>query len=261
MARNRRVWPLLLAVGTLYGTTAAAFNFTPTEAQWLMWPDYCKARYVTTGAGGRSPFANAFPRSSVETWRNTLGEDTFTDIHHYCAAIATTYSALSEPDPKHKKVMLGYALDNASYAIARTPTTSFIYLKAAVNLATIEAALGHPDRAVAYARQGIDAQPKVAEGYCALAQILFKQKKTQEARDVLVQGSQAVTGESAEIHYNLGLIELELGNKQAAVEHAKKAYALGHPLPGLQRRLERAGLWTDEPAADEPAAGAQTRTE
>jgi tetratricopeptide (TPR) repeat protein len=258
MAIHGRVWPLLLALGALYAAPAAAFNFTPTEAQWLMWPDYCKARYVTTGAGGRSPFANAFPRSSVETWRSALGEDTFTDIHHYCAAIATTNTALSEPDPKHKKALLGYALDNASYAIARTPKTSFIYLKAAVNLATIESALGHPDRAVAYAQQGIDAQPKLSEGYCVMAQILFKQKKTQEARDILIRGNEVLEGKSPEIHYNLGLMELELGNKQAAVEHAKQAYALGHPLPGLQRKLERAGLWTDEAAE---AAGAQTRTE
>ena len=30
-----------------------------------------------------------------------------------------------------------------------------------------------------------------------------------------------------------------------AIEHAKAAYALGHPLPGLRDRLKRAGKWVD----------------
>jgi tetratricopeptide (TPR) repeat protein len=256
MALNGRVWSLLLAVGALYGAPAVAYNFTPTESEWQMWPDYCKARYVTTGAGGRSQFVNAFPRSSVETWRRALGEDTFEDIHHHCAAIAATSRALLEGDPKHRKALFGYALDNASYAIQRTPTTSFIYVKIASNLATIENGLGHPDRAIAYAQQAIDAQPKNEEGYYALAQLLYKQKKVKEARDVLVQGNEAVEGAAREIHYNLGLMELELGNKESAVKHARQAYALGHPLPGLQRKLEKAGLWKEE-----PVAGAQNPNE
>lgn len=49
--------------------------------------------------------------------------------------------------------------------------------------------------------------------------------------------------DNAEAHYNLGLTLVELGAFAEAREHARKAYDLGYPLPGLKRRLERNGHW------------------
>jgi hypothetical protein len=48
---------------------------------------------------------------------------------------------------------------------------------------------------------------------------------------------------SAEIHYILGLVYAEQKDYQLAVLHAKKAYKLGFPLPGLRNKLIRAGVW------------------
>lgn len=49
--------------------------------------------------------------------------------------------------------------------------------------------------------------------------------------------------ESADLQYNLGLVYTELQEYEKALLHAHKAYALGHPLQGLKRRLVRAGAW------------------
>lgn len=46
-----------------------------------------------------------------------------------------------------------------------------------------------------------------------------------------------------ELQYNLGLLHLELGNNDLAVEYAKKAYSQQYPLPGLRNLLEKKGLW------------------
>jgi tetratricopeptide (TPR) repeat protein len=48
---------------------------------------------------------------------------------------------------------------------------------------------------------------------------------------------------SADVHYNMGLVYLDMNQPQKAVEHARLAYGSGYPLPGLRRKLERAGLW------------------
>ena len=48
---------------------------------------------------------------------------------------------------------------------------------------------------------------------------------------------------AAEAHYNAGLVHLDLGSNQLALEHAKRAYELGFPLPGLKKELTRLGLW------------------
>lgn len=44
-----------------------------------------------------------------------------------------------------------------------------------------------------------------------------------------------------EIRYNAGLILFRLGHYEAARNHARRAYSLGHPLPGLRNMLAEAG--------------------
>jgi tetratricopeptide (TPR) repeat protein len=56
---------------------------------------------------------------------------------------------------------------------------------------------------------------------------------------------------SAEAHYNYGLLLVDLGDYGAALDHAHRAYTLGFPLPGLRNKLARAGRW--EPLPDSTA--------
>jgi tetratricopeptide (TPR) repeat protein len=63
--------------------------------------------------------------------------------------------------------------------------------------------------------------------------------------------------DNANIHYNLGLIYLDLKDYPKAREHAERAYALGFALPGLRKRLEEAGQWTAQAAI--PATDAATK--
>lgn len=53
----------------------------------------------------------------------------------------------------------------------------------------------------------------------------------------------SIDGESAEAHYNLGLLYVRLEDYSSAVEHAQLAYELGYPLPGLKAKLVRNGHW------------------
>lgn len=55
--------------------------------------------------------------------------------------------------------------------------------------------------------------------------------------------SELLDPNSVELQYNLGLVHLELGNNDLALEYAKRAYAGQYPLPGLRNRLEKKGLW------------------
>jgi tetratricopeptide (TPR) repeat protein len=52
---------------------------------------------------------------------------------------------------------------------------------------------------------------------------------------------------SADAHYNLGLLYVEESRFRDALEHATKAYDLGYPLPGLKGKLIRAGYWKQLP--------------
>lgn len=47
------------------------------------------------------------------------------------------------------------------------------------------------------------------------------------------------------VQYNLGLALVQTGDLDSAVQHAKKAYSLGHPLPGLRDKLKALGRSRD----------------
>ena len=47
----------------------------------------------------------------------------------------------------------------------------------------------------------------------------------------------------AEVHYNMGLVLAKAKRWDKAREHAKRAYELGHPMPGLRNKLKRNGQW------------------
>ena len=53
--------------------------------------------------------------------------------------------------------------------------------------------------------------------------------------------------ENATVNYNAGLLHFKKKNYADARKYAKKAYALGFPLPGLRKSLTEVGKW-DEPA-------------
>jgi tetratricopeptide (TPR) repeat protein len=53
--------------------------------------------------------------------------------------------------------------------------------------------------------------------------------------------------DSAEVHYNYGLMLANAGEPRKALEHAKLAYDIGYPLPGLRDKLIRAGVWDEVP--------------
>jgi Tfp pilus assembly protein PilF len=51
--------------------------------------------------------------------------------------------------------------------------------------------------------------------------------------------------EDPTINYNLGLLYMQKKDYDLAKTHAKKAYELGFPLPGLKNQLIKVGKWED----------------
>lgn len=62
----------------------------------------------------------------------------------------------------------------------------------------------------------------------------------------LYEAALKIDPDSADAHYNLGLMYIKLGNYAKASEQAQAAYGTGYPLPGLREKLVAAGY----PAAE-----------
>jgi tetratricopeptide (TPR) repeat protein len=90
-----------------------------------------------------------------------------------------------------------------------------------------------------YFQRAIAFVPSDAKVRFVYAIYLHKAKRLAEAQTQYAEAEDL--GEpSAELYYNRGLLELDLGNLDAAEKYADKAYQMDFPLPGLRDKLARA---------------------
>ena len=233
---------LALSIGAARGQD---IDIKPPE--FASWPEYCQARYVTVPPGSSSQWALTYPQTKIAAARQMLGPPTFERVHHYCNGIVWLARAQREPNPKNKQFMLTQARNEVTFTYAGLPKESPLVAPTFFALGQICMENGDADCAVDYLQQAVKARPTDPSVYSALAVFHRRQKDLNKARDILLEGDKAVGGTSAEINYNLGLIYIELGNVDAAVVRAHRAYEQGYPLPGLRTKLQRMGKWDNTP--------------
>ncbi len=110
-----------------------------------------------------------------------------------------------------------------------------------------------------YFDRAIRFRPDDVQAKMVYAIYLHRKGKPKEAIEQLQQ-VQSLVSDNANVHYNMGLIFLDLGDYENSLAHAHKAYALGFQLEGLRNRLKRANRWRD-PQAEAVAPGTEQTTE
>lgn len=171
-----------------------------------------------------------------------MGAETFIHLHHYCASVIYLNRARVTAARHDKQALLQRAYDDAVYTFGRADPAGLLYPAIAGTLAEIQADQGNKEQAMETLNASIRAQPDRPQPYLLLAFAERKQGRLDLAKQILEKAT-AMVGDSAELQYNLGLINLELGNVDEAVENAKRAYAKDYPLPGLQKKLKKIGRW------------------
>lgn len=230
----------------LLSSQALGYGFVPTEAEYHAWPDYCKLVYSRTTIGesvGRN-------RVSAEVAANGapfLGDRPFGPggVHHFCAGRAWFQRAQLEMDPREYDRMIRQAVRETTFTYNRIDASTPLYVDVSVHMARVLYERGEVDRALRTLDETIEAVPNHPAPYSLKGILLYREDRMSEAVTVLNDGNQRSQGQNAEIHYNLGLILLEMKKTDVALAHGKQAYALGYPLPGLKRRLQRAGVWEE----------------
>lgn len=84
----------------------------------------------------------------------------------------------------------------------------------------------------------------------------FWKKGERERARAWYERALEIDADSADAHYNLGLLLVELKQYEKAREHARAAYGAGYPLPGLRNKLARVGYRLD---ANPPSPAATTK--
>jgi hypothetical protein len=131
-----------LCLAGLLAAPAMAFDFKPTPAEWTMWSDYCKARYVQSSVGKTSPYAAMVPPSISQMWRTRLGDATFDPLHHHCAGLIYMQRARLAPNDQQRVFNYRSAQRESSYTLQRIPPTSPLYREVLGNVQMAQAMLG-----------------------------------------------------------------------------------------------------------------------
>lgn len=243
--RRRQPLVLIALTGLLLATESShAFNFTPTEAEWAAWPDYCKARYAKTNMGSGSIFASRVPPSDIERWNAELG-DAFKYLHHHCAGLTYLDRAKLEGDPTQRKFLVGRSIAEHLFAYEHTPPSHPMSGEILARTCLSYHEAGDRQKAMETCNSAIRVQPTVATGYGAKALLYRDENRDDLALKVLLDGDAATGGKSAELNYFIALLYVNRGQMANAQKHAAVAYANGYPLPGLRDRLAKAGYPVD----------------
>lgn len=242
----RAVLSLSVAGALAPSALGAGWGFTPSAQDWETWPQYCRVQYSYINRG-QNQYGDYYPDTAIAAWRAMIGEQTFQALHHYCKTMIILKQLRLQSDPKERKYLIGVALDDGEFTYVRADPHSIVYPAVSSVMAEARFANGEVDEAVAILRRAIDAQPTRFEAYATLAKYYREQHHLDQAVAVVTQANDATHGDSAEIQYSLGLLNLELGNVDAAVVNATQAYSRGYPLAGLREKLAKLGRWPDKP--------------
>lgn len=233
---------LIAASCALFPLEVRALSFVPTEVEWRSWPDYCQARYTVSGSGSDSQYATAVSPQKVREWESKLAAVWY-GLHHYCAGVIFLQRGAAKKQPAARKSDFKEAAVQATYTLNRSSSSHPMYSTMLAMRGRALYELGETDKAFADLEEAMRLHPEVPDAYAAAGYYYRKMGKLDLARDTMTRGVEASHGGTAELRYLLGLVLFELKDFNGSVEHAKAAYAMGYPLPGLRRKLEAGGHW------------------
>jgi tetratricopeptide (TPR) repeat protein len=95
------------------------------------------------------------------------------------------------------------------------------------------------ESAECYFRRAITFRPSDPNLHVAFGVFLHQSKRLADAR-AEYQMAEELGFESAELHYNLGLLWFDLGDIEKSRQYADRAYSRGYPLRGLRNKLRSA---------------------
>jgi tetratricopeptide (TPR) repeat protein len=239
--RQLTIAKAFLAAGVLFAASAHGYSYGPqNRAEWDGWPEYCKARYVVSDIGEDTEFAQQVDPDTVLMWQKRIGY-CWNYLHHHCGALLQLNRAKSARSATARRQALESAIGEDGLAARHCPATDPFSANIATHTAMSLAEAGNVGKATQSVDWAIKNHPSYVQSYLVKASLLRKAGKTAEARKVLESGNEATGGTSAEIHNALGFAYLNAKDYEKARQHARKAYELGFPLPGLRDQLAAAG--------------------
>ena len=218
---------------------AVAFNFSLSESEFNTWDMRCKIAFSASSAGKKSGFyRNMVPLQKSDVMR--FGQEAG-GAWHYCAGLIYLQRA-NNTSGKEREENLIRAAGEINYTAVRIPQGHEWYPEINVDYARAQYLNNKKTEAFALLKQLITTHPTHSLAYTALAYYLKQENQLEQAIDLLQNAPEILLKESAELNYFLGWYLMEDGRTEAAIVHAKRAYALNYPVTSLRKRLAARGF-------------------
>lgn len=227
----------------LFSATVALPAWSQTavmEAEWLAWPDFCKAGYLISDWATGSPYTGRLSAAELSRYRGTqIYLNGISGIHHFCVGMLYVNRARALSEKSRRKSELERAVNEFKYSFERTQSNSVQYSLLTAFYGTALHGLDRKEEARRMWKLGVEAQPTHRESYLAMAQALLDEKKYKEALDILLIYDSKKQYPTPDGEYFLAFTYYELKNFTKAREHAENAQRLGYPFPGLLKKLQK----------------------
>lgn len=221
-----------------------SYAVVPTEAEWQLWPDYCRARFKVAGDGEGTPYQIRISDEEVAHWKLRM-PGAWHGLHHYCYGLVYMHRAAVVPEGAERKHLLRNAVGEFTFEFRSTPASDSFFGQTASELALAYRQLGDDRDALVVANDVLNRAPNMSAGYLIKAIVLRNRKDLSAAAALLRRGLDVVGKGAADLHYALGLTLLDMHDIKEAKAQAEAAYRLGYPLPGLRNRLRKHGVSID----------------
>ena len=221
-------------------------KFVPTETEWAVWPQLCRARYIDIPLGRSTQYANRLSSQEISAVEAMYSVQTFESIHHYCFALGYFMRAreqasnLNSPD---YSFLLRQVIEESQYTIERMDLREPVAVDVAYLKARAHALMDQFEIGEKVLETVIQAQPTMPSGYVALSLLYRANDFDRKAIETLDLAMERVAVPSSELYYSKGLAHFDSGEFDVARSFALKAYEMGYPLPGLKRKLMARGQW------------------
>lgn len=222
-----------------YSNKTLAFGVELTNVEFKMLHRTCQLFYASTGAGRRFGFSANF--SEPELRQANIQAEKTGGAWHYCAGIALLNRAQHTSQPQKKLGVLKHALEEIDFTARNIQPDNSMYGEVHLNRARALFQLDQTEKSREVLNKLIQTHPRYVPGYIELARQHDKQGKTSQAIEILNKVDPELQRSSADFNYFIGMYYFKTKNYEKAKYHAKAAYAMGYPLPGLRRMLREKG--------------------
>jgi len=210
----------------------------PTELEYYLWPDHCKARMSGSTLNRNRVWLNHFPvnEAFINKWQNALPK-TWPHLHHYCMGLAVlSHAERATPGSDSALRAFHFAAGEIGYTRIRSSPGSPLWSEMTINQARALEGGGDRERAIHELQQLVERSPSDTNARVALARTLKRGGDIAEAVTVLEQAL-ADDAKRGPVLFYLARYYYELGEVEKASKAVVEAEHAGMKMDSIRERI------------------------